>query len=231
MLVLFDIDGTLLLSQGAGIAAMLAAGRQLVGSHFSFEGVEVAGRIDPLIWADLAAAHDVDDADALHDEFRAAYREMLAAQLADNRTAHLLPGVGPLLARLEELDSVTLGVLTGNYPETGRLKLESAGVDADTFPVAAWGSDGRHRRDLPGVAMDRYRAATGAEIDPNRVVIIGDTPHDVDCAQANGCRVIAVATGTYTREDLATCAPDLLVDDLSDTDRIVSWIAGTADSQ
>ncbi|MHC5113404.1 MAG: HAD family hydrolase [Planctomycetota bacterium] len=227
MLILFDIDGTMLASQGAGMAAMLAAGQRLIGAHFSFEGIDVAGRIDPHIWADLAAAAGVDDPDGMHETFRATYHEILDANLTADPTPRLLPGVRELIARLETEASVTLGVLTGNYPETGKLKIETAGVDMDTFPVAAWGNDGSHRRDLPQVAMDRYRDATGREIAAARVVIIGDTPHDVDCARANGCRVIAVATGGYTSEALATCEPDLLVDDLSDTDQIVAWIAGT----
>jgi phosphoglycolate phosphatase-like HAD superfamily hydrolase len=228
MLILFDIDGTLLLSNGAGVRAMTAAGRAVVGPHFTLDGVEVAGRLDPLIWADAAAAAGLDGADGLHEEFRSTYARLLDEHFR-TKSARALPGVAALVARLRDLDGVTIGLLTGNYPETGRLKLLAAGLDPDAFAVAAWGCDGSSRRDLPHVAMARFRERTGRAIDPARVVIIGDTPHDIDCAKAAACKVIGVATGpSFAAEDLRTHGPDLLVDDLSDTEGLVRWLLGAA---
>ncbi len=128
-----------------------------------------------------------------------------------------------MIAALAADDTVTLGIVTGNYPETGQLKIASAGLADVAFEASAWGSDGATRRDLPRVAMERFTAASGRAITGAEVVVIGDTPHDIDCARANGCRVIAVGTGpAHGIGDLE--GADLLVDDLSDVDQIYRWI-------
>jgi phosphoglycolate phosphatase len=216
MLILFDIDGTLLLTERAGVASMLVAGRELFGEHFSFDGIAVAGRLDSLIWRDLCARNGVDDTQANHDRFRARYGQALAVRLTDDPTARALPGVTTLLNDLRRRDALVLGLLTGNYPETGRLKIASAGIDPDQFLVAAWGIDGAARRELPPVAMRRHRELLGRDVAPAHVTIIGDTPHDVDCAKHNGCRVVAVATGSFTTEQLADAGADLVVTNLED---------------
>lgn len=224
-LVLFDVDGTLLLSGGAGARAMQEAGKRVVGPHFTLETVAFAGRLDPLIWGDGARRAGVAGDDGLHVRFRAAYREALERRLETERCAHLLPGVAALLGRLRREPGVSLGLVTGNYPETGRLKLEAAGLDPATFAFPVWGVDGPTRRDLPRVARERYAAVRGTEIPPERVVVVGDTVHDVDCAHANGCRALAVASGpAYTLDDLRATDPDLLVEDLRDTEALVAWI-------
>jgi phosphoglycolate phosphatase-like HAD superfamily hydrolase len=226
MLVLFDVDGTLILTRQAGIRAMTDAARRLHGAHFTFDGVEFAGRLDPLIWHDAARANGLDDPAPHHDAFRRAYAEALAERLRRFPTSCALPGVLALLDRLAEVDGLALGLLTGNYPETGAIKLRTAGIDPARFAVAAWGCDGASRRDLPPVAIERFGAATGRRPEPQEVVIIGDTPHDVDCARAHGCIAVAVATGpAHSRAELAGCAPDLLVEDLTDADGLIAWIA------
>ncbi len=225
MLVLFDIDGTLVLTSRAGLKAMAEAGRRLFGPGFSFDGVDFAGRLDPAIWADVAASNAIENPDALHQEFRATYASILEERFLADPTAYLLPGVESLLGRLDEHHAVTLGLVTGNYPETGRLKIQTAGLDPALFPVAAWGCDGKSRRDLPPLAMRLYEEQMGRPIEPDRVVIIGDTPHDIDCAHANGCRAIGVATGpAHNIDELREHKPDLALDDLSDTDAIMDWL-------
>ena len=226
MLVLFDVDGTLLETRHAGTRSMHDAACELFGDTFTFDGVEIAGRIDPLIWSDVARVNGVDDPESHHERFRAVYARHLARRLAQKNRVRLMPGVTALLKRLSEADGVVLGLLTGNYPETGRMKIQAAGVDPDIFVVAAWGSDGGTRRDLPRVAMDRHRAIKGRSVAPGEVLIVGDTPHDVDCARACGCRSLAVATGTCPRRELDGCGADLVVEDLSDTDSILAWILG-----
>jgi phosphoglycolate phosphatase-like HAD superfamily hydrolase len=224
MLVLFDIDGTLLLSHGAGTGSMLEAARELFGDHVTFDGVEIAGCIDPRIWDEVARANELSDPETHHDRFRQTYIRRLSARLAAGHRVELLPGVRTLLDALGGIDGVTLGLLTGNYAETGRLKIQAAGLDPNLFAVAVWGSDGQTRNDLPARAMRRYLQQTGRPVDPGDVVVVGDTPHDIDCARAHGCRCIAVATGTYSREQLAGHDADLLVDDLTGTEAILDWI-------
>ena len=224
MLVLFDIDGTLLLTQRAGTRSMHDAARELFGEQFTFDGVEVAGRTDPVIWADVARANGIDDPDAHHDRFRETYARHLARRLEAEPTVRALPGVVALLEALRAVADVTLGLLTGNYPETGLLKIRAAGLDPAWFPVAAWGSDGAGRRDLPPRAMARYEALRGRALEPGQVVVVGDTPHDVDCARASGCRSLAVATGFCDADALVASGADLVVSDLSSTDSMVKWI-------
>jgi phosphoglycolate phosphatase-like HAD superfamily hydrolase len=216
MLVLFDIDGTLLLTEGCGVASMTGAGRELFGPHFTFDGVDVSGRLDTLIWRDLCARNGVEDTQENHARFRGRYGQLLAENLRRDPLARALPGVGPLLRSLRQREDVVLGLLTGNYPETGRLKVAAAGIDPDQFLVAAWGIDGSSRRQLPPVAMRRHRELIGREIAPELVVIIGDTPHDVDCARHNGCRVIGVGTGRFDASALRACGAHLAVESLED---------------
>ena len=226
-LVLFDIDGTLLHARGLGVRAMETAGRTMWPS-FSLESIEIAGCIDTLIWRAAAERAGVPDPDAQQERFRSAYATALAALIDEpgegSGVVHAIPGAPELVAAVREREGLGLGVLTGNYPETGRMKLTAAGFDLDHFMVEAWGCDAQSRRGLPPVAMDRFRARWGRDVAPADVVIIGDTPHDIDCAHANGCRAIAVASGMFDRAALADHEPDLLLDDLGDTARLVAWI-------
>ncbi len=224
MLILFDIDGTILLTQGAGIAAMQDAGRELYGEQFTIDGIEFSGRLDTLIWADLTRLNRLPNIDEQHERFRAAYGRKLAERLAADHIATLLPGVRELVHHLVDVDHATLGLLTGNYPETGRLKIQSAGLDPDLFKVAAWGCDGKTRRDLPPLAIAHHRRLTGRELAGEQVIIIGDTPHDIDCARAHGCRSIGVATGAFSVNDLQQAGADLAVETLADTASLVRWI-------
>jgi phosphoglycolate phosphatase-like HAD superfamily hydrolase len=224
MLILFDIDGTLLLTQGAGIKAMHDAGRELYGEHFTVEGVEFSGRLDTLIWQDLSRINGAPDRQADHDAFRRAYGRHLGARLKRDQTAKLLPGVASLVHHVHETPGVTLGLLTGNYPETGRLKIQCAGLDPDLFVVAAWGCEGGCRRDLPPIAIERHGKRIGKPIATRDVVIIGDTPHDIDCAKAHGCRSIGVATGLFAVSQLRESGADLAVSDLSNTSLIYEWM-------
>ncbi len=224
MLILFDIDGTILRTQGIGLQAMERAGCEVVSPRFSLEGISTAGRLDPLIYLDGAQRAQVDEPGRFHDAFRARYAVHLEAMLEGGAPVTILPGVVELIDSLAADDRVMLALLTGNYPETGRLKIAKGGIDPGQFQFGAWGIDGPSRRDLTPVAIDRYRERTGKMIDRDQVIIIGDTPHDIDCAHHHGCRVIAVATGGSTREELTEHRPDLLVDDLADTAGIMRWL-------
>jgi phosphoglycolate phosphatase-like HAD superfamily hydrolase len=229
MLILFDIDGTLLLSHGASLRCYRLAALEIFGRELHSDGMKTAGGLDPLIWRELCSVNgiDGDEADRVHDRFRATYTRILGENLARSGEAYSLPGVPALLDALEQRQHATVGLLTGNYPETGRIKIEAAGLDFERFRVAAWGVDAGHRRGLLPVALNRHAAANGGMApSPEQVVVVGDTPHDVDCAKANGARSLAVATGGYSHEQLSACEPDLLVHDLSGTESIAEWLAG-----
>jgi len=225
VLALWDIDGTLLKSEHAGIHAMLEALHDLhPGRSFSFDGVEVSGRLDPLIYQELAARHGIPGDDDSHATFRARYTERLRARLAARNTVRVLAGVVDLVSALHDHADWEQGLLTGNYEPTGVLKVIHAGLDPDHFRINAFADHGTTRRHLPPVAIKRFHQVTGSAVPPERVVIIGDTPLDVDCAHHNGCRCLAVATGIHPADELRAAGADLVVDDLSDVAGILRWL-------
>jgi len=225
MLILFDIDGTLLRTEGAGISAMLNAARELFPANaFSFEKISLSGRLDPLIWKDLMTSAGIDASPEMHAVFRARYGHYLQVGFDANSRSHALPGARTLVAALHAHEECDLGLLTGNYEHTGRLKVVQAGFSLEPFQFNAWADDGVHRRDLPPIALRRHAASHGREIDPSRIVILGDTPLDIDCAHFNGCQVIAVATGAHPEGELREHNPDLLVSSLENWQEILSWI-------
>lgn len=226
MLVLFDLDGTLLSTRRAGWEAVLEACESVFGRRFRHERTRIDGNLDPLIWRGLCEENAIPDPDARQPEFRRAYAQRLAAKLADPGRTRRLPGTLELVEALGREPAVTLGLLTGNYPETGAQKLVAAGFDPRRFPVAAWGSDAPSRPALLPVALARHRATSGVELAPERVVVVGDTPWDVECAKTHGARALGVATGRYDVETLARSGSDLAVADLRDTARFVAWILG-----
>ncbi len=229
MLILFDVDATLITTARAGVHAMGRHGRNTFGEHFDENRVEYSGRIDPLIIHDLLVAHDIEPTPDAVQAFRLGYREHLTDLLnpdAGDSPAQPCPGVPELLDRLEAVDGLTLGLLTGNFPDTGAVKLAAARIDIARFDIRVWGDDSPNqpptRDQLPGVALERFHQRTGEPIDPQHVLIVGDTPHDISCARAHNCRVLAVATGAYSTEQLAQA--DRTVDDLSQTHDIVDWM-------
>lgn len=226
MLILFDVDATLITTSRTGIAAMGDAGRDLFGPSFDETRVEYAGRLDPLIIADLHRAHGLEPDEAAMRRFRAAYLGRLEQRLSVPGLARPCPGVPELLIGLSGMDSVVLGLLTGNYPETGSVKLRAAGIDPGRFPIRVWGDESPStpptRADLPQVALDRYRALAGRE--PVDVVIVGDTPHDVACAKAHRCRALGVATGPFGVSALRAAGADHAVEFLTPTSEVIRWL-------
>lgn len=230
-LVLFDIDATLVTTSGVGIHAMRDAGLELFGT-FDADRIEYAGRLDPLIIRDLLASNGHAPTPERARAFADGYTRHLARLLQTCPVKRALPGVHDLTAALLEVRHFALGLLTGNFEHTGCLKLRACGVNPDHYPIRAWGDESPHdppsRDHLPPIAMNRFAARYARPIRGERVTIIGDTPHDIRCAKASGCRVIAVATGRHALDELRSHSPDLAVKDLSDTRMLVSWIVGDA---
>lgn len=212
-LVLFDLDGTLLLTHGAGVRAMTRAGTELLGPTFSLEAITISGGLDPSIFEQAAAARGAAATPDEHEAFRDAYRRHLEAELTRGRPAEALPGIPDLLGRLRQDDGVILGLLTGNYAHTGPVKLRAAGIDPDVFEVSVWGDEAPERRALVGLAIGRCAGPAPA---PGDVIVVGDTPRDIDCAKANGCVAFAVATGAYDADRLRHAGADHVVEHLGD---------------
>ncbi len=223
-LALFDIDGTLLLGGGAGVRAMTRAGATVLGPAFSLDGIEFGGALDPWIYEQAVANMQRHDAREHHDAFREAYVAELRHELEHGPPPTLLPGVLPLLARVEAMQEVTLALVTGNYRDAAPHKLRKVGIDPSRFVLGAFGDERPTRPALVRLAMDRW-AELGHDPDPARVVVIGDTPRDVACARENACRCLAVATGRYDRAVLERAGADWVIDDLDAADVLLEWLA------
>jgi phosphoglycolate phosphatase-like HAD superfamily hydrolase len=228
-LVLFDIDGTILLTAGAGRRAILAALAGEVDDASAFDRIRFDGKTDPQIMAEmLAAAGQPEPQES--PRVRALcerYLELLAREL-DRPTTRttVMPGVHSLLDRLEMEAGVVLGLLTGNLAEGAALKLRSGGIAPERFRVGAYGSDAAHRPDLPPIAARRAEPIFGRVPRGAEVVIIGDTPADVACGVGIEARALAVATGAYSVADLSACGAHAVFESLRDTDAVVDAILG-----
>ncbi len=222
-LILFDIDGTLIDTCGAGLRAMTTAFESIYGRPSvdpRGHGVEFGGRSDPTIVAGLLRANGVaepDPTDLLR--FESAYLAALDSEMGRAELdGRVLPGVAALLARISPDPRAVLGLLTGNIEQGARRKLEPFGLNV-YFPAGGYGSDHADRREIARAAADACSRHADHRFDDADVVVIGDTRHDVDCARANGFGAVAVATGWSTVETLREAAPDVLLDDLSDLAR------------
>jgi phosphoglycolate phosphatase len=223
MLLLFDIDGTLMLSHGGGIRAMTAAACRVFSPTFSMETIDCHGRLDPDIVLEALAFNGIQGHTA--EEVRI-FREHYAALLPHElRSARPLPGVLELLEQLRRRAGVVLGLVTGNYPESGRLKLESVGIDPEWFVVHGFTDVADTRPGLVRWAMEDAAARYGHPRDGQQTIVLGDTPRDVLCAKANGCRCVAVATGKYSVEDLQATAADLVLPDFTDPEPLFQLLA------
>ena len=225
-LVLFDIDGTLLLSDGAGRRAIHRALIEIFGDTGPADH-RFDGKTDPQIVRELMRSVGHEDAhiDRRMEELFARYVTCLREELEDpHYHAAALPGVPQLLETLARRDDVTLGLLTGNLVDGARAKLEAVGIDPDLFRIGAFGTDHELRPRLPEIAQRRAREVLGIEVPGSRVVIIGDTPADVECGRGIGARAIGVATGRYSAEELAAHGAVAVFESLVDTAAVVSAI-------
>jgi phosphoglycolate phosphatase len=232
-LVLFDIDGTILLTAGAGRRAIMAAIAEEVGDLAVIREVRFDGKTDPQIVTELleAAGHPGPHRSERVQALCSRYVDLLQHELRQptSRTT-VMPGVLPLLDRLEREVGVVLGLLTGNMIQGAALKLRAGGIDPARFRVGAYGSDSGHRPDLPAIAARRAEPYFGQVPTGPEVVIIGDTPADIACGADIGARAVAVATGAYSVGDLMACGPHAAFEDLSDTDRVLEAVLASHQS-
>ena len=215
-LILFDIDGTLVMTRGAGRTATKLAMLDVFGTDAGIDTHHFGGKTDWRTLHELLAdrAYSHDDLRGFIPQYEAAIGGHLERIIADYAVTPC-PAAHDLVAELRRRETPLLGILTGNVSTTSPIKLRAAGFDPAWFPVAAYGSEAMERDDLPALAVERAEKLLGRAIAPEQVVIIGDTPWDVSCARALGGVAVAVLTGFTSREDLAATNPDYLLDDLS----------------
>jgi phosphoglycolate phosphatase len=218
-LVLFDIDGTLISARGVGRRAFARALREVYGTCGSLDAYDTRGKTDPRIVVDVlqAAGLNAPSIQAGLEACFAAYARELTALIGAGECVQILPGMDTVVRALHAREDVVVGLLTGNIAAGAELKLRPTGL-WPCFRVGAFGSDHIDRRQLPAVARARLRERLGHDLPFGRVTIIGDTPHDIDCARACGAVSVAVATGLYPQAELAANAPDLLFADFADAE-------------
>ncbi len=213
--ILFDIDGTLIHSGGAGQAGIERVLAEEFGVTAPTFGISTAGRTDRGIARDLIRFHQLDECEVTYERMLQAYLRILPVEL-QARGGGAYPGVRDLLDRLSQRHDVRLGLLTGNYREAAWQKLRHFELDHH-FHFGGYGDEHADRDDVARQALVAAHSHSAAQpINTNHLWVIGDTPADVQCGRAIGARVIAVATGIHSREDLQPTQPDHLFDDLHD---------------
>ena len=224
-LVLFDLDGTLLWTDGAGRRAIHRAMVETLGTAGPIEGFRFDGRTDGEIVTRLAEGAGLSPTAAVVDRVLERYVALLEDELAQpTQRTSVYPGVLELLAALDERADCVSGLLTGNVRPGARLKLASGGLDIARFRIGAFGSDSAHRPDLPAVAQRRAREQLGLDLSASDVVIVGDTPADVTCGNGIGARAIGVATGSYKVDALMAAGAYAAFENLSDVEAVVSAV-------
>lgn len=222
-LVLFDIDGTLISTGRAGTRAMNMAFYEMFGIENGFQHVKMAGRTDPAIIRDGMRLAGVSSPNGEYEKYRALYLEHLAREMKTSVNKHLMPGIGEILENLKADSGPTVGLLTGNMEEGARIKLEDMGIMHHFF-LGAYGSDNDDRNRLLHVALERWRNLKGRSIEPAEVMVIGDTPHDIECSKPFGATAVAVATGPYSIEELSSHGPDHIFSDLGDPEEFLKLV-------
>ena len=222
-LILFDIDGTLVLSGGAGSRALKQAIHQAYGVPDSLDGVRVHGKTDRQIVREVLSHYG---AEHLFTEETIAplfanYISLLREELSSGENFEVLPGARELVRTLNRTTGIILGLATGNVEEGARMKLERAGLNA-FFSFGGFGSDAENRTELIRIAI--HRAGEIESLDPGAVYMIGDTPRDIVHGKEAGAHTIAVASGSYSAEALEGYKPDLVADSLDPIQPIVEFL-------
>lgn len=220
-LALFDIDGTLIRTDGVGTSAIHRALSEIFDCELRVDGYVLSGKTDTQICLELMEAHGF-TRDAVLDRleaFRSVYVDRLTETLAA-RPPTVLPGVPTLLERLSYRDDVVLGLLTGNIERVAWMKLSLAGLDGH-FAFGAFGDCAASRDLLPPIAVGAAKVTTGLTYAGKDIVIVGDTPNDIRCGASLGVTAVAVATGRYTVEELEEAGADHVFDNLNEVEGVI----------
>jgi len=222
-LLLWDIDGTLVCTDRAGERSLLILIKELYGRDLGEKlPVKLAGRTDTSIARDILTFLEVPVTQEEEQRFKAAYLKLLLTTLPAGKSK-LFPGIKEALEAVHAHPEIHQGLLTGNHAEGAKLKLSHLGI-WHYFEFGAYADDSHIRDELGPFALARAKQKLGIDFPPERVYIIGDTPHDVACGKAIGAKTIAVATGSFTVAELVACNPTHTFADLSDTAALLKVI-------
>jgi len=220
-LILFDIDGTLIDSGGAGVRSLDLALKELFSIDNAFYGISMAGKTDTQIIKERLTKHGI-LTNGTVDAVIKAYLNHLKREVNNDRK-HLKPGIYEVLEALKDFLDLGLGLLTGNLEQGARIKLEPFKLN-DYFLSGAFGSDDEDRNNLLPIAINRFEELFQRKIETDSCIIVGDTPRDVECAHIYGAMCIGVATGPYSCDALMEAGADYVVKDLSDQKTLLQFL-------
>jgi phosphoglycolate phosphatase len=219
-LLLFDIDGTLITSGGAGEQALRNGLRDKFGIQDDLHDIEIAGRTDEGIARSIFAKHGIPVTPENLGAFFDGYLHHLMQELP-LRDGRLLPGIPELLKAIRPRPNLLVALLTGNFERGAKVKLSHFGV-WEFFEFGAFADDHHDRNKLGHFARTRARERHGIEFAGTDIDVIGDTPHDISCGKVIGARTIGLATGMYTSAHLRDAGADIVFEDLSDTGAVMA---------
>ena len=218
--ILFDIDGTIMDSGGAGTRAMDTAFMELFSVRNAFQTISMAGKTDMQILKEGLELHNIDYSNGVIPEFYRSYIRYLKQNIGD-ALGHVKPGIREALRELQAQKEFILGLLTGNIEEGARIKLDFFGLNG-YFNIGAFGNDDEDRDRLLPVAVDKLFKRNSLHVSFRDCIVIGDTPRDVSCSKPYGAFSVAVATGPYSAATLSEAGADVVLNDLSDTEAFMS---------
>lgn len=213
-LLLFDLDGTLLLTGGAGTRSFERSFLKHYGVTINTQGVRMDGKTDPAIARELLSLYGLPSDDPAVEKILSGYVEALESEVAASPGYHVLQDVEEALKELSQRKDVVIGLATGNLEAGARIKLERGNLN-QFFPFGGFGSDSEDRTEIVRIAVRRGKEYAKEDFGPADIVVIGDTPRDVDAGKAAGVKVLAVASGSFDLEALRACFPDAVVKSLS----------------
>lgn len=224
-ILLFDLDGTLVRTGGAGIRALTRTFRDFYQIDNPLKGVTVAGNTDPSIFREVMALHasHINLTQEIERQLHNAYLNYLKQEIPISEKYQVLPGIFEILKKASAFSSLFVGLGTGNFEEGARIKLERGGLNS-YFVFGGFGSDALNRDEVLKIGVAKAEERFGIQCIPENVFVIGDTPRDIQSARAIGARVIAVATGGYESKDLKAFHPDCLFENLSDVRQFFAFI-------
>ena len=220
--VLFDIDGTLMSTGGAGVRAMQRAFEVHTRIPDAFKEIKMAGKTDPLIIKEAMDKHKVKNFDNAVSDILDLYVTYLQVELQASNNRHLKPGIVEMLELLP-VSGIHIGLLTGNIEKGAMLKLQAFGINHH-FPFGGFSSDHEDRNRLLPIALKKLQSFKGVKTLPEECVVVGDTPLDVICAKVHGAKALGVATGSYSCEALLDAGANWAFQDLADTKSVFNTI-------
>ncbi len=225
-LLLFDIDMTLINSGPVGTEAMNRAFETVFGISGGFDGILLHGKTDKIIYDEGLEKSGIAFSQDTAEEFKTEYIRCLTEDASNNSEyPYVLPGVVELLNKLRTMTDIHIGILTGNWSQGARIKIASAGLSRFFGPIGGYAEDGQLRHELLPVAVKRLGERTGWHAQSRNVVIIGDTPCDIDVATHHNAVGVGVATGSHSFDELTEAGADRVFEDITDTDQVTDYLA------